>query len=88
MCPSQFSLLIGNLRVCVFVLQAALAAIIVVNIQAILAQFKDVCLLWKADRLDLVSTQIYRVSQTVFSLIVVTLSPAGLACLIDFYAHL
>lgn len=47
--------------VCVFVLQAALAVIIVVNLQAIMAQFKDVCVLWKADRLDLVSVQIYRV---------------------------
>lgn len=40
---------------CVF--QAVLAAIIVVNLQGILAQFKDVCVLWKADRLDMVSTQ-------------------------------
>lgn len=40
---------------CVF--QAVLAVIIVVNLQGILAQFKDVCALWKADRLDMVSTQ-------------------------------
>lgn len=40
---------------CVF--QAVLAVIIVVNLQGILAQFKDVCVLWKADRLDMVSTQ-------------------------------
>lgn len=57
-----------NVCVCVFVLQAALAVIIVVNLQAIIAQFKDVCVLWKADRLDLVSVQIYRVWHADFSL--------------------
>ena len=36
------------------VLQAVLAVIIVVNLQGILAQFRDVCVLWKSDRLDLV----------------------------------
>lgn len=41
------------------VFQAALAVIIGVNLQAILAQFKDVCVLWKADRLDLVSEEIH-----------------------------
>lgn len=76
-CPSQSSLLSGNLceytftQVCVFVLQAALAVIIVVNLQAIMAQLKDVCVLWKADRLDLVSVQIYRVWHADFFLIVV-----------------
>lgn len=34
--------------------QAVLAAIIVVNLQAIMTQFKDVCVLWKSDRSDLV----------------------------------
>lgn len=52
-------------------LQAALAVIIVVNLQAIMAQFKDVCVLWKADRLDLVSVQIYRVWHADLSLMVV-----------------
>ncbi|XP_070765885.1 solute carrier family 26 member 6 [Enoplosus armatus] len=33
--------------------KAVLAVIIVVNLQGILAQFKDVCVLWKSDRLDL-----------------------------------
>lgn len=37
---------------CVY--QAVLAVIIVVNLQGILAQFRDVRLLWKSDRLDLV----------------------------------
>ncbi|XP_075882275.1 prestin isoform X2 [Nelusetta ayraudi] len=51
--------------------RAALAVIIVVNLQAIMAQFKDVCVLWKADRLDLVSVQIYRVWHADLSLMVV-----------------
>ncbi|XP_028308171.1 solute carrier family 26 member 6 isoform X1 [Gouania willdenowi] len=34
--------------------KAVLAVIIVVNLQGILAQFKDVCRLWKSDRLDLI----------------------------------
>lgn len=38
---------------CVF--QAVLAVIIVVNLQGILAQVKDVRVLWKSDRLDLVT---------------------------------
>lgn len=50
-----------------------MAVIIVVNLQAILAQFKDVCVLWKADRLDLVSLRTDGVSHTDFSLMVVTL---------------
>ncbi|XP_008282953.1 solute carrier family 26 member 6 [Stegastes partitus] len=33
--------------------KAVLAVVIAVNLQGILAQFKDVCVLWKADRLDL-----------------------------------
>ncbi|XP_051280440.1 solute carrier family 26 member 6-like isoform X4 [Dicentrarchus labrax] len=33
--------------------KAVLAVIIVVNLQGIMAQFKDVCVLWKSDRLDL-----------------------------------
>lgn len=47
-CLSQCSVLLC----CVF--QAVLAVIIVVNLQGILAQIKDVCVLWKSDRLDLV----------------------------------
>lgn len=38
-----------------FVFQAVLAVIIMVNLQAILAQFRDVCVLWRSDKLDLVS---------------------------------
>lgn len=34
--------------------QAVLAVIIVVNLRGLLVQFKDVCTLWKSDRLDLV----------------------------------
>uniref|UniRef100_UPI0037E9B2E4 solute carrier family 26 member 6 n=1 Tax=Semicossyphus pulcher TaxID=241346 RepID=UPI0037E9B2E4 len=33
--------------------KAVLAVIIAVNLQGMLAQFKDVCVLWKSDRLDL-----------------------------------
>ncbi|XP_076597642.1 solute carrier family 26 member 6 [Chaetodon auriga] len=33
--------------------KAVLAVIIVVNLQGMLSQFKDVCVLWKSDRLDL-----------------------------------
>ncbi|XP_031701275.1 solute carrier family 26 member 6 isoform X2 [Anarrhichthys ocellatus] len=33
--------------------KAVLAVIIVVNLQGLMAQFKDLCVLWKSDRLDL-----------------------------------
>lgn len=35
--------------------QAVLAAIIIVNLKGMLLQFRDVCSLWKANRVDLVS---------------------------------
>ncbi|XP_059190072.1 prestin-like [Centropristis striata] len=48
--------------------KAVLAVIIVVNLQGILAQSKDVCVLWKSDRLDLLVWVTSLVSTLVFNL--------------------
>uniref|UniRef100_UPI003AB087B3 solute carrier family 26 member 6 n=1 Tax=Centroberyx gerrardi TaxID=166262 RepID=UPI003AB087B3 len=48
--------------------KAVLAVIIVVNLQGILAQFKDVCVLWKSDRLDLLVWVASLVSTLIFNL--------------------
>ncbi|CDQ90833.1 unnamed protein product [Oncorhynchus mykiss] len=51
LCLSVFILV--ALSLCVCVLQAVLAVVIVVNLQGILAQFREVPVLWASDRLDL-----------------------------------
>lgn len=48
--------------------KAVLAVIIVVNLQGILAQFKDVCVLWKSDRLDLLVWVASLISTLIFNL--------------------
>ncbi|XP_010764714.1 solute carrier family 26 member 6-like [Notothenia coriiceps] len=48
--------------------KAMLAVIIVVNLSGILAQFKDVCVLWKSDRLDLLVWVFTLISTLVFNL--------------------
>ncbi|KAK5863275.1 hypothetical protein PBY51_000317 [Eleginops maclovinus] len=48
--------------------KAVLAVIIVVNLRGILAQFKDVCVLWKSDRLDLLVWVTALISTLVFNL--------------------
>ncbi|KAM9855514.1 solute carrier family 26 member 6 [Aulostomus maculatus] len=48
--------------------KAVLAVIIVVNLQGILAQFKDVPVLWKSDRLDLLVWVASLISTLVFNL--------------------
>ncbi|XP_068997691.1 solute carrier family 26 member 6 [Embiotoca jacksoni] len=48
--------------------KAVLAVIIVVNLQGVLAQFKDVCLLWKSDRLDLLVWVVSLISTLIFNL--------------------
>ncbi|XP_029911043.1 solute carrier family 26 member 6 [Myripristis murdjan] len=48
--------------------KAVLAVIVVVNLKGMLAQFKDVCLLWKADKLDLVVWVTALFSTLVFNL--------------------
>ncbi|KAE8293228.1 Solute carrier family 26 member 6 [Larimichthys crocea] len=48
--------------------QAVLAVIIVVNLQGIMAQFKDVCVLWKSDRLDLLVWVASLISTLIFNL--------------------
>ncbi|XP_041802712.1 solute carrier family 26 member 6 [Chelmon rostratus] len=48
--------------------KAVLAVIIVVNLQAMLAQFKDVCVLWKSDRLDLLVWVASLISTLIFNL--------------------
>ncbi|XP_060913165.1 solute carrier family 26 member 6 [Labrus mixtus] len=48
--------------------KAVLAVIITVNLQGMLAQFKDVCVLWKADRLDLLVWTASLLSTLVFNL--------------------
>ncbi|KAI9531047.1 hypothetical protein NQZ68_000541 [Dissostichus eleginoides] len=48
--------------------KAVLAVIIVVNLWGILAQFKDVCVLWKSDRLDLLVWVFALMSTLVFNL--------------------
>ncbi|XP_034001034.1 prestin-like [Trematomus bernacchii] len=48
--------------------KAVLAVIIVVNLRGILAQFKDVCVLWKSDRLDLLVWVFTLISTLVFNL--------------------
>ncbi|XP_041858950.1 solute carrier family 26 member 6 [Melanotaenia boesemani] len=48
--------------------KAVLAVIIVVNLQGILAQLKDVCLLWKSDRLDLLVWVSSLISTLIFNL--------------------
>ncbi|XP_071392628.1 solute carrier family 26 member 6 [Centroberyx affinis] len=48
--------------------KAVLAVIIVVNLQGILAQFKDMCVLWKSDRLDLLVWVASLVSTLIFNL--------------------
>ncbi|XP_029974343.1 solute carrier family 26 member 6 [Salarias fasciatus] len=48
--------------------KAVLAVIIVVNLQGMLAQFKDVCLLWKSDRLDLLVWVASLISTLIFNL--------------------
>ncbi|KAM8862631.1 solute carrier family 26 member 6 isoform 2-T2 [Spinachia spinachia] len=48
--------------------KAVLAVIIVVNLQGLMAQFKDLCLLWKCDRLDLVVWVASLISTLVFNL--------------------
>ncbi|XP_034551143.1 solute carrier family 26 member 6 [Notolabrus celidotus] len=48
--------------------KAVLAVIITVNLQGMLAQFKDVCVLWKADRLDLLVWTASLISTLVFNL--------------------
>ncbi|KAJ4934256.1 hypothetical protein JOQ06_007056, partial [Pogonophryne albipinna] len=48
--------------------KAVLEVIIVVNLRGILAQFKDVCVLWKSDRLDLLVWVFTLISTLVFNL--------------------
>ncbi|XP_062419659.1 solute carrier family 26 member 6-like [Pungitius pungitius] len=48
--------------------KAVLAVIIVVNLQGLMAQFKDLCLLWKCDRLDLLVWVASLISTLVFNL--------------------
>ncbi|XP_074500806.1 solute carrier family 26 member 6 [Sebastes fasciatus] len=48
--------------------KAVLAVIIVVNLQGMLVQFKDVCVLWKSDRLDLLVWVASLISTLVFNL--------------------
>ncbi|XP_047455450.1 prestin [Mugil cephalus] len=48
--------------------KAVLAVIIVVNLQGMLAQVKDVCLLWKSDRLDLLVWVASLISTLIFNL--------------------
>ncbi|XP_071331325.1 solute carrier family 26 member 6 isoform X2 [Trachinotus anak] len=48
--------------------KAVLAVIIVVNLQGILAQFKDVCVLWRSDRLDLLVWVVSLISTLIFNL--------------------
>nr|XP_033942093.1 solute carrier family 26 member 6-like [Pseudochaenichthys georgianus] len=48
--------------------KAVLAVIIVVNLRGILAQFKDVCVLWKSDRLDQVVWVFTLISTLVFNM--------------------
>ncbi|XP_023275760.1 solute carrier family 26 member 6-like [Seriola lalandi dorsalis] len=48
--------------------KAVLAVIIVVNLQGILAQFKDVCVLWKSGRLDLLVWVVSLISTLTFNL--------------------
>ncbi|XP_073325631.1 solute carrier family 26 member 6-like [Pagrus major] len=48
--------------------KAVLAVIIVVNLQGIFAQFKDVCVLWKSDRLDLLVWVASLISTLIFNL--------------------
>ncbi|CAJ1055475.1 prestin-like [Xyrichtys novacula] len=48
--------------------KAVLAVIITVNLQGMLAQFKDVCVLWKADKLDLLVWTASLISTLVFNL--------------------
>ncbi|XP_034392683.1 solute carrier family 26 member 6 [Cyclopterus lumpus] len=48
--------------------KAVLAVIILVNLQGLLAQFKDVCVLWKSDRLDLLVWVASLLSTLVFNL--------------------
>lgn len=48
--------------------KAVLAVIIVVNLQGMLAQFKDLCLLWKSDRLDLLVWVASLISTLIFNL--------------------
>ncbi|KAL6119962.1 uncharacterized protein ACO6RY_04417 [Pungitius sinensis] len=48
--------------------KAVLAVIIVVNLQGLMAQFKDLCLLWKCDRFDLLVWVASLISTLVFNL--------------------
>ncbi|GLD55385.1 solute carrier family 26 member 6-like isoform X1, partial [Lates japonicus] len=48
--------------------KAVLAVIIVVNLQGILAQSRDVCVLWKSDRLDLLVWVVSLISTLIFNL--------------------
>ncbi|KAM7412294.1 hypothetical protein PAMA_021987 [Pampus argenteus] len=48
--------------------KAVLAVIIAVNLQGIVAQIKDVCVLWKSDRLDLLVWIMSLISTLVFNL--------------------
>ncbi|KAG7226965.1 hypothetical protein INR49_022279 [Caranx melampygus] len=48
--------------------KAVLAVIIVVNLQGILTQFRDMCVLWKSDRLDLLVWVTSLVSTLIFNL--------------------
>lgn len=59
LCLSVFILV--ALSLCVCVLQAVLAVVIVVNLQGILGQFREVPVLWASDRLDLVCQPPYNI---------------------------
>ncbi|KAG7519708.1 solute carrier family 26 member 6-like [Solea senegalensis] len=48
--------------------KAVLAVIIVVNLQGFLAQFRDVCVLWKSDRLDMLVWVVSLMSTLIFNL--------------------
>eukprot|EP00064_Thunnus_orientalis_P017255 superscaffoldBa00003618_g17335 len=68
---------------CLF--QAVLAVIIAVNLQGIVAQIKDVCVLWKSDRLDLLVWVTSLISTLVFNLDLGLAVAAGFSLLTFIY---
>ncbi|KAF7652049.1 hypothetical protein LDENG_00102270 [Lucifuga dentata] len=48
--------------------KAVLSVIVLVNMQGILAQFRDVCVLWKSERLDLLAWVLSLISTLIFNL--------------------
>ncbi|XP_067447768.1 solute carrier family 26 member 6-like [Thunnus thynnus] len=65
--------------------KAVLAVIIAVNLQGIVAQIKDVCVLWKSDRLDLLVWVTSLISTLVFNLDLGLAVAAGFSLLTFIY---